>query len=165
MHGIKLHQFEEYFQADIIHLHWINWGFLSIQEISKIHKPIVWTFRDPWPFTGGCHLPYVHGCDRYKINCGCCPHLASRDMFDLSWRVMRLKKKSFHRNIHPVAMSQWMYNRVRESALFRDFKVELIQNNIDTRVFSPFDRQKAREILGLDPHKKIILFGTVEPGR
>ena len=40
---------------DIIHIHWPNAFTLSIDEISKINRPIVWTLRDCWAFTGGCH--------------------------------------------------------------------------------------------------------------
>ena len=36
--------------ADIIHLHWINNEMLSISDIGKIKKPVVWTLHDMWPF-------------------------------------------------------------------------------------------------------------------
>ena len=39
---------------DLVHLVWIN-GLLSIEDIGKINKPIVWTFADMWPFTGINH--------------------------------------------------------------------------------------------------------------
>ena len=32
--------------ADVIHLHWINSEMLSISDIGKIKKPIVWTIHD-----------------------------------------------------------------------------------------------------------------------
>ena len=34
---------------DIIHLHWVNNEMLSINQISKITKPLIWTFHDMWP--------------------------------------------------------------------------------------------------------------------
>ena len=48
----------EFQQADVIHLHWINQGMLSLQNIRKIltsGKPVVWTMHDMWPCTGICH--------------------------------------------------------------------------------------------------------------
>ena len=36
-------------EADVIHLHWINQGFLSLADIRKLintGKPIVWTLHD-----------------------------------------------------------------------------------------------------------------------
>ena len=42
--------------ADVIHLHWINREMLSISDIGKIEKPIVWTLHDMWSFSGAEHL-------------------------------------------------------------------------------------------------------------
>ena len=55
-------------EADLVHLHWINAGGLSIEDISNIAKPIVWTMHDNWVFTGGCHVMW--DCERYKLSCG-----------------------------------------------------------------------------------------------
>jgi hypothetical protein len=38
--------------ADIVHLHWICNEMLSITDISRIKKPIVWTLHDMWGFCG-----------------------------------------------------------------------------------------------------------------
>ena len=49
-------------EADIIHLHWINQGFLSVSDLGKLvdsGKPIVWTLHDLWPATAICHYPDV----------------------------------------------------------------------------------------------------------
>lgn len=78
--------------ADIIHLHWINAGFVDIKYLSRINKPIIWTMRDMWPMTGGCH--YSMGCELYKSGCGQCPQLSSRYSFDLSKLVIAQKKVS-----------------------------------------------------------------------
>ena len=43
---------------DIIHLHWINNETISIDEISKIKKKIVWTCHDMWPFIGIYHYSF-----------------------------------------------------------------------------------------------------------
>ena len=41
--------------ADIVHLHWVTDGFLSIREIGRITKPVVWSLVDMWPFAGTEH--------------------------------------------------------------------------------------------------------------
>ena len=41
--------------SNLIHLHWINGGMLSIKDISKIQKPLVWTLHDMWAFSGPRH--------------------------------------------------------------------------------------------------------------
>ena len=40
--------------SDIINLHWII-SMLSIEDIGKIKKPIVWTLHDMWPFCSHEH--------------------------------------------------------------------------------------------------------------
>ena len=47
---------------DVVHLHWVNAGFVSVSEIAALRLPVVWTAHDMWPFTGGCH--YDRGCGR-----------------------------------------------------------------------------------------------------
>ena len=52
---------------DIVHLHWINNDMISIKDISKITKPIVWTMHDSWPCCGAEHHPNILEEDiRYK---------------------------------------------------------------------------------------------------
>jgi glycosyltransferase involved in cell wall biosynthesis len=38
---------------DIVHIHWVNYGFISLREVEKISKkiPTVWTLHSYWPFT------------------------------------------------------------------------------------------------------------------
>ena len=65
-------------EADIIHLHWINQGFLSLNNIKKIvelNKPIVWTMHDMWPCTGICH--HAWDCNNFMDECAKCPFLNS----------------------------------------------------------------------------------------
>lgn len=79
---------------DIVHLHWINHGFLKIEDIPKIKAPVIWTLHDLWPITGGCHTTNTSGnCNSFISNCGECPILKSNNKKDLSFDV--LKKKNF----------------------------------------------------------------------
>jgi glycosyltransferase involved in cell wall biosynthesis len=40
----------------IVHLHWIGADFISISDICRINKPIVWTLHDLWPLNGFDHI-------------------------------------------------------------------------------------------------------------
>ena len=42
-------------EADIVHLHWIGNEMISISQLKKINKPIVWSFWDMWPINGAEH--------------------------------------------------------------------------------------------------------------
>jgi glycosyltransferase involved in cell wall biosynthesis len=156
--GNNITKMEEYKKADIIHMHWINMGMIGISLFSKIQKPIVWTFRDMWPFTGGCH--YSLGCDKYENMCGNCKILKSDRDYDLSRWIINRKKKHYGRNIYPVATSNWIKDCALRSCLFRNYKVQVIHNGINTKIFKPVDKEKARGILNLPKNKKIILFGA-----
>ena len=51
----NLHQRINQSKFDIINLHWICNEMISLKEINKINKPIIWTLLDMWPFTGSTH--------------------------------------------------------------------------------------------------------------
>lgn len=84
-------------QPDIVHLHWINEGFLSISDIYKIKAPIVWTLHDDWVFTGGCHIKWE--CEGYKTVCGACPHLGSDLKYDLSRKIFERKERAYRKTV------------------------------------------------------------------
>lgn len=43
------------FDADLLHLHWVQHGFLSLGQLVRLSSclPIVWTLHDLWPLTDG----------------------------------------------------------------------------------------------------------------
>lgn len=148
-------------EADIIHLHWINQGLLSLTDIRKLvrtGKPIVWTLHDMWPCTAICH--YSFGCERFKEECGECRFLSSHKHKDLAYAVFREKRFLADSKIQLVAVSTWLRKQARESALTRRLPVEVIPNVIDTRLFVPSDKAEARKSLSLPLDKKIILMGA-----
>lgn len=148
------------FKPDIVHLHWIAAGFIRIESISQIQCPIVWTIHDSWAFTGGCHIPF--NCKHYIKNCGKCPSLGSYSSSDLSKKVLSRKKKAWNdSNMTIVAPSMWLAECAKKSSLFRNSRVEVIPNGIDTSRFKPVETDIAREILNLPKNKKLILFGAL----
>lgn len=56
-------------KADIIHLHWINHGFISLNCLSKIAKPVVFTMHDNWLFTGGVTIFLLAGALKSRVVC------------------------------------------------------------------------------------------------
>ena len=147
-----------YQMADIIHLHWINAGFVNMHHLKKVKKPIVWTMRDMWPLTGGCH--YALDCTAYETGCGKCPQLNSKFSHDLSKIVLSRKKKYIPKNIKLVGISTWLSKCARKSSMFHDFDIRTISNNVDCQDFFPIPKDIARKVLGLPLDKKIILTGA-----
>ncbi len=150
-------------QADILHLHWFNQGYLSINSLKKLarlNKPIVWTLHDMWAFTGGCH--YAGKCNLFMDECSNCPYIKRRRENDLSNTIFYRKKRLYQKGKwHFVAPSQWMKNLADQSTLIRQFKVENIPNAIDTGIFKPAEKKQIRQELKLPTDRKIILFGAM----
>ncbi len=151
-------------QADVLHIHWTNFGFLSLSGLAKLvrlGKPIVWTLHDQWAFTGGCH--YTRGCTRFLTQCGQCPYLRNPGPNDLSARVFARKAAILtpETNLHIVAPSKWMADEAGSSQLLEWFPVSTIPNTLDQTVFRPIDRQLALNRFGLtDPDRPRLLFGS-----
>ena len=157
--GFDITRLPEFREADIIHLHWINQGMLSLRGIRKIlqsGKPVVWTMHDVWPATAICHLSL--GCRHFTTRCQQCKYLPGKgSASDLSSRVWR-RKEQLLREGNPVfvACSRWLEGEARHSALLHGHKVTSIPNPIDTRLYCPGPQDEARTRLGL-PHDKLLL--------
>ena len=156
--GVRWPYREEYQTADIIHLHWVNSGMVSISGLAQIEKPCVWTMRDMWPFTGGCH--YALDCQKYLAACGACPALGSCREHDLSQWVFQKKAKRYPRHITMVGISSWVSDRARSSPLLRGNDIRTIMNCIDVSRFVPLDKTAARKRLGLPRDRWILLHGN-----
>lgn len=138
-------------QADVLHLHWINFGFLSIDGIRSLfalQKPIVWTLHDQWAFTGGCH--YARGCDHFLSHCRNCPYLKKPGEHDLSDKVFDQKKALFQNaRVHFTPPSNWLASEAKRSALLREFPFTVIPYAIDQMAFRPINRTEANAQLNL----------------
>lgn len=157
--GMGIRQHPWYDWAEVIHLHWVNSGMVSLREISRFNKPLVWTLRDMWPFTGGCH--YALDCDNYWSGCGCCPLLHSGSRNDLS-RLNNWRKRGLPLDrIRLVAISNWLADCARNSTVFAGRPVRVIPNCVDISLFSSVGRAEARRRLGWPVEEKIILCGAL----
>ena len=160
--GIDITHLREFKEADVIHLHWVNQGLLSLNVIRKIlasGKPIVWTMHDFWPATAICHYP--RDCKAYKSQgCNCCQYLPGHgSRHDLSHQVWKRKQRIWKsRDMFFVTCSKWLCAAAKDSGLLTGKQVTSIPNAIDTREFKPADKREARMRLSLPLDKKLILF-------
>lgn len=159
--GFDITSLPEFQEADVIHLHWINQGLLSLNNIRSIllsGKPVVWTMHDIWPATAICHLTL--GCRRFQNSCQQCKYLpGGGSANDLAARVWRRKQQLFEgQSLIMVACSRWLLDEAKRSALLNRQRIEAIPNPIDTSLFKKTDRVAAREALGLPTDKLLVLF-------
>jgi len=162
--GVSVVDLPEFQEADVIHLHWINQGMLSIEEIGKIvasGKKVVWAMHDMWSFTGICH--HAGSCIRYENECGLCPFLGARSEKDLSTIAFQKKQIAYSKgNISFVACSEWLRKLAKKSPLTQGHPVLSIPNPIDTEEFHPKNKTEIRKRLNFPIDKKIVLFATVK---
>ena len=151
--GINISNWQAVKDADIIHLHWINKGFVSLnglEDLLGLGKKIVWTCHDMWPFTGGCYHP--RGCDNFTRECGNCQYLKQPGQSDLSSQVFQTKKSVFSKaggRLQFVTPSAWLKNQADKSGIVKDLigigdagvmpEIKVIPNPIDTDYFKPLD--------------------------
>ena len=159
--GADITSLPEFKEADVVHLHWINQGMLSLKGIRKIlecGKPVVWTMHDIWPATAICHLAF--DCRRYASSCRYCRLLpGGGGDNDLACKVWRKKKAIYKQyDISFVACSKWLATEAKKSSLLTGHPVANIPNPIDTRIFCPGPRHLAARSAGLPTDKRIILF-------
>jgi len=143
---------------DIINLHWVQ-GMVSTEALAYLshsNKPIVWTFHDINPLTGGCH--YFHGCENWKTDCMNCPQLID-NYNNYPAKILAAKKKYINfKNITVVVLNKHFKTLVEKSPLFNESRIEIIPNSIDTNKFKPLDKNKTRYKLGLYKNKKYLLY-------
>lgn len=147
---------------DIIHLHnlhgyYINYRIL-FEFLNSTNIPVVWTLHDCWSFTGHCAHFVSAKCEKWRVECNDCPlrrEYPSSLVFDRSNRNYTLKKQLFtqNRNLHIVAVSQWLADLCRESFL-KDIDIRVIKNGVDLDLFN---RKDVNTLIGGDNHKYRVL--------
>lgn len=146
--------------CDVVNLHWICSEFLSIEDIGKIKKPLVWTLHDMWPILGAEHYVSDNGFSRAVLGYKPENRLPGHGGLDLDrWCWVR-KKKAWKTPFQIVVSSQWMKDKVNASELMRGWPVTIIPNPIDLKRFSPIDKKTAREILGIPIDRRVVAFGA-----
>ena len=148
--GVDILSTPEYKEADVIHLHWVNQGMLSLKQLKQMilsGKRIIWTMHDEWPFRGIIHYT-EEGID-YKSTSNALARLEQRHF---------LKKQNIYKKgkIHFVGCSQWITDLAHEA--MPEALVSHVNNCIPQEIFHPQNQYKCREVFSLPREKKLILF-------
>ncbi len=161
--GVDIAKLPALADADIIYLHWLNLGFLSldsIENILRLGKPVFWVMHDMWAFTGGCH--YSFDCQKYETGCSRCPLLKKSGPRDDSFKNFCKKQKALgkYRNLQIITPSRWLGECVKSSAIFPEIAPRVIHNPLDRNLFKVLDRGVARQLFNFPENRKLILFGA-----
>jgi len=141
--------------ADIVDVHWMNFGYLSIEQLGRIRTPLVWHMHDMWVFTGGENYTDDGPGARWRSG------YSTPSPYPLRWDVerwvYRRKEKHWRTPSHLIASSSWMAGMAQASPLTGAWPVSVIPNPLDTDTYAPGDGRAARQILGLPPDVPLVV--------
>ncbi len=144
--------------VDIVNLHWIQGEYISVEDIGKISKPLVWTLHDMWAFCGAEHYAldtrYINGYTSQTRPC-------NERGIDMNRWVWERKVSNWRKPINIICPSSWMAKAAMSSKLMRDWPISKIAYPIDENVYLPTSILEARARLGIDICKRVILFGAI----
>lgn len=144
--------------ADIFHLHLLAQETMSIADVARLRRPIVWTLHDMWGFCGAEHFTEDF---RWRDGYTRQNRPAYESGFDLNRWTWKRKLKHWRRPMHIVAPSRWLADCARQSPLMQGWPVSVVPNAIDTDVWQPVDKRLARQILRLPGEGPLLLFGAM----
>lgn len=156
--GIDITKNKLFKEADVVHLHWINKGFINKSGLEKIigsKKKVVWTLHDMWLLTGGCYHP--RGCEAYAASCGNCPYLKNPSATDISFQL-KTKKQQWIQNssLNLVFPSAWLQRMAKQAGC--NIRQQVIPNLMDEKIFIQRNKSALRKKYQLADSDKIVLF-------
>jgi len=164
-HALQMMGMPAFKEADLLHLHIIHSGYLSLSALPRIThlKPTVWTLHDPWAMTGHCIYPFE--CNRWTIGCGSCPDLNIHFplLHDNTKLLFNYKRRAYRKSkFEVIVASKWMRDMVEASPLFERVQVHQIPFGLDLNFFSPTAAPDARAKLGIPKESLVICFRSVD---
>ena len=177
--GVNVSVWKAIAEADVVHLHWVNKGFVSLgglEALMRLNKKVVWTCHDMWPFTGGCYHP--RGCDHFEGGCGNCHYLKVPGERDLSRRVFSAKQSMYALagdQLQFVTPSQWLREQALKSGaptIEQRDSIAVIPNPIDTDYFHPAEQDSvgmkakpgAVDLQGASKEPFVLMFAAANLG-
>jgi glycosyltransferase involved in cell wall biosynthesis len=143
----------------ILHCHNLHGNYFDLRLLPALSRelPVILNLRDAWLLSG--HCAHSYGCERWKTGCGSCPDLTiqppiRRDESAYNWsRKAAIFASS---RLYVTTPSQWLMDRVSLSML-SGARSKVIANAIDTEIFQPGNKQRARHELGLPSGGKVVM--------
>ena len=161
----KLLRYIDKIKPDVVHLHNLHSNYVHLNKLldylGRKDIPTLITLHDCWLFTGKCFHYIDVGCDGFTKECGRCPKRMAAPaslIFDCSRQVIRDRNKYLHLipRLKIIGCSQWIVGEARRG-LMKDLDISSIRNGVDTSIFKPQSKEKAKRELGLD--NKFVILG------
>ena len=133
--------------VDLLHLHWLGTGFLSLLSLKRLNKPLVWTLHDLWPLQG--LLPYPPLQTTPSTGWG----------LDLDPLAIALKCRCLPQGVQFIAPSAWAARVAEQSAVYAALPeprpIAVIPNAVDPLFFATYAPVEVRR----DAERPLLVFG------
>lgn len=164
LNSLQLTRLEAFKQADLLHMHIVHSGYLSLWSLPEItaQKPTVWTLHDPWAMTGHCIYPF--DCTRWKTGCGECPDLKTPLPLntDRTRLLFKYKRHVYSKSKFDIIVaSKWMLDMVQTSPMFENARVHHVPFGLNLDFFSPDATPSVRQKFGIPDDALVICFRAV----
>jgi len=110
----------------ILNIHWIGHGLISLRQLGKINKPIVWTLHDEWILNPFSHYPTNTQYKRISIQ-----NLLRKQ------RLQVKNKLILKENFYFVCLTESLAAKLRKKFPSKVDKIFVIPNPVDLSVFYP----------------------------
>jgi len=149
--------------SPLLHLHWIE-GVLPLEQLQMLIAEdfsAVWTIHDMAPMTGGCHHSFE--CNGFQTSCADCPSV--RPFFQKSIEARFDKKTKIllpTNKLKVVAPSKWLAKKAKQSRVFSDIDVTVIENPISLVFFKEFDKNQLRSEIGIPNDSFVVAMSAAQ---
>jgi len=141
------------FPADVVNFHWIGHGLISLRQLNKIKKPIIWTLQDDWALQPLNHFQVERRTTRRLGLTGGYIHA------HLIRYISSLKRKFILKdNVILIALNSKMNSELLDKYPEKSAKIFVIANPVDLDIFAPDRRNFYADSLGLSVGKPTLLY-------
>lgn len=148
--------------ASIVHLHWVGAEMISINQIKKIRKRLIWTMHDAWPLNGSYHIDPRDYIVEPKLKCSI--NKQANNFLDRNTLNRKIKNLA-NKEIFFTSPSRWLHEKYETSFYNKRIsKCIVIPNFIDFSTWQPVEKKNARSSLGIETNKIILTFGASNIG-
>lgn len=154
------------FNPDIVHIHCVNASIINVYDLlnylARTGVKTVLTLHAEIFHTGGCS--HAFDCEKWREGCHDCKHYRDRvyswffDRSQTSYKLIQRAIESFAKsNLLITAVSPWLAERAKQSAVMRNYKVVYVPNGVNTMLFH---YQGINGLINRNGYKKVVLFVT-----
>ena len=143
--------------ADLYVMNWLGNGTLSIPEVGRLQRKVLWQLHDMWMFSGAEHYTDENRAQRGYSRQSRPSHESGPD---IDRETFKRKKRNWTTPRPIICPSTWLADEAKKSALTKSWPTHVIPHPLDTDFWHPLDQNTSRKHFRLPLDHKIVLFGA-----